>query len=251
MRYFFVFVSVILTSFAFAQNEAKTLNVGSDTKVLNEQLDMWLVHNNEINKVTLRFCNNGFSSDQLTTSLNLVMKPWQKKDICVALVNQSNISLTVVWNMVPGSLNANGNIVCSNAGELSGDVVVSDFSSFSTPIVLAPQGQLVQYVTLSAADVASGNYYSCFAINLNTIEKLSKNSPFNLLVRKAGNIKITVFWSPYRFQWFDDGIQYLKNNIRDISIVGIILCWWLLVFSLFPVFHRKNTWISKKTLHKK
>lgn len=251
MRYFLVAISVVLTSFAFAQNEAEIGNVETDTKVLNEQLDMWLVHNNQINKVVLRFCNDGFGPSQLTSSLNLVMRPGQKKSICVALVNQSNIDLTVVWSMVPGSLNANGNIVCSNAGELSGDVVVSDFSSFSTWIHLAPQWQLVHYFTLSAADIASGNYYSCFAINLNTIEKLSKNSPFNLLVRKAGNIKITVFGSPYRFQRFDDAVYYVKNNIRTISIVGIVICAWFLAFSLFSVSRKKNTWMSKKTNHKK
>jgi len=50
----------------------------------------------------------------------------------------------------------------------------------------------VKYFVLSANDVASGNYYVCFTINLSTTEKLSANSPFNLVVRKAGNIKISV-----------------------------------------------------------
>jgi len=51
---------------------------------------------------------------------------------------------------------------------------------------------LIKHFTLAADEVASGNYYGCFAINLNTTEKLSGNSPFNLVIRKAGNIKIFV-----------------------------------------------------------
>jgi hypothetical protein len=54
------------------------------------------VHNNQINKVVLKFCNNGFGANQLASTLDLVMRPGQKKEVCVALVNQSNDTLEIV-----------------------------------------------------------------------------------------------------------------------------------------------------------
>lgn len=251
MKYFVILLAVLLGSFTFAQNEGWN-NVTTDTKELTDQLDMWLVHNNQINKVVLKFCNNGFDPNQLTTTLDLLMRPGQKKEICVALVNQSNNTLTVVWNVVPGSINTNGNMLCSNAGELTGDFVVSDFESFSgNNIVLWPQEQLIKHFTLSASDISSGEYYACFTINLNTTEKLSASSPFNLVIRKAGNIKVSIMGEPYRFQWFDDILSSLEKNTRTISIVGIIVCGILLVYSLIPMIRSKKKSSIKNSNHKK
>lgn len=249
-KYFLIFVSIILSSFVFAQNEVVN-NVTTDTKELTDQLNMWLVHNNQINKVVLKFCNNGFGANQLASTLDLVMRPGQKKEVCVALVNQSNDTLEIVWSVVPGSINANGNMVCSNAGELTGDFVVSDFESFSEPVVLWPQEQRIEYFVLSANEIASGKYNSCFAINSTTTEKLSANSPFNLVVRKAGNIKVTVLGSQYRFQWFDDILALIQKNTRNIAMVGLIACGILLIFVLIPMFREKKKGIAKKETHKK
>jgi len=74
------------------------------------------VHNNKIKDVAFKFCNNGFETEQLSSTIDLTMRPNQKKEVCVVLVNQSNDSLSVVANLVPGSINANGNMVCSNVG---------------------------------------------------------------------------------------------------------------------------------------
>lgn len=249
MRYFLIFVSIVLGSFVFAQNEQVESNVSTWTKSLTDQLDMGLVHNNQINKVVLRFCNNWFEWKQLTTSLDLVMRPNQKKDVCIALVNQSNDSVSIVGSVVPWSINTNWNMVCSNAGDLTGEFVVSKFDGFSW-IVLKPQQELVKYFTLSSSDVASGKYYSCFAINLTTSEKLSANSPFDLVIRKAGNIKTTVIGQPYRYQWFDDILAWLDKQTRMIATIGIIVCGLLLVYILFPIGNKKKS-LNKKPNHKK
>ena len=250
MKYFLIIVSVILSSFVFAQNEVEN-NVTTETKELTDQLDMWLVHNNQINKVVLKFCNEWLWANQLTSTIDLTMRPNQKKEVCVAIVNQSNDTLEIVWSVVPGSINANGNMVCSNAGELIWDVFVSNFAAFSEPVVLWPQEQRIDYFVLSANEIASGKYNACFAINLTTTEKLSANSPFNLVIRKAGNIKISVEWGLYRFQWFNDILFFIEKNTRIISIIGLVACGLLLLSVLIPMFRGKNKVITKKTTHKK
>lgn len=250
MKYFLILISVVLNSFVFAQNITED-NITTGTRELTNNLDMWLVHNNQINKVVLKFCNNWFTTDQLSSSLDLVMRPGQKKDVCVVLVNQSNDSLNIVGNIVPGSINPNWNIICSNVGQLTWDIFASDFSVFEEPVVLWPQEQLIKHFVLSANDVASGNYYWCFAINLSTVQKLSESSPFNLVVRKAGNIKIKVEWSPYHFQWFNDILRFIQKYTRGIAIVGLIACWLLLISTLVPIFGKKNKKIQKKPTHKK
>lgn len=249
-KYFLIFVPILLSSFVFAQNEGEN-NVTTDTKILNDQLNMWLVHNNQINKVSLKFCNNGFGTNQLSSSLDLIMKPNQKKDICIALVNQSSTPLRIVANIVPGSLNANGNIVCSNVAGLTWDFTVSDFEELSGVVDLWAQQQLIKHFRLSASDVASGKYITCLAINLETSEKLSASSPFNLVIRKAGNIKVSVMWEPYRFQWFDDIMLLVKKNTRTIAKIGIIVCGILLVYSLIPMIRSKKKSSIKKPNHKK
>ncbi|MDD3262877.1 MAG: hypothetical protein PHR61_03440 [Candidatus Absconditabacteria bacterium] len=250
MKYFLIIVSVILSSFVFAQNEVKN-NVTTETKELTDQLDMGLVHNNQINKIVLKFCNEGLGANQLTSTIDLTMRPNQKKEVCVAIVNQSNDTLEIVGSVVPGSINANGNMVCSNAGELIGDVFVSNFAAFSEPVVLGPQEQRIDYFVLSANEIASGKYNACFAINLTTTEKLSANSPFNLVIRKAGNIKISVEGGLYRFQWFNDILFFIEKNTRIISIIGLVACGLLLLSVLIPMFRGKNKVITKKTTHKK
>lgn len=249
MRYFLLAVSVVLSSFVFAQNE-NVNNVTTGTNVLNDQLNMWLVHNNQINKVVLKFCNNGFAADQLSSSLDVVMRPGQKKDVCVALVNQSNAAVTIVGNLVPWSINPNGNMVCSNAGEFTGDVTSSDFTAFAEPVILWPQEQSIKYFTVSASDIASGKYYTCFTINLNTTQKLSENSPFNLVVRKAGNIKINILGTPYRFQRFDDALSLVKHHTRNIALIGLIACGLLLISVFVPIIRGKHN-SSKTPTHKK
>lgn len=219
-------------------------------KTLTEQLDMKLVGNNQINKVAFKFCNYGFEQNQLTPSLDMVMRPNQKKDICVVFGNQSNDSLRVVASVVPGEINANGNMICSNNGQLTGDLTVSDFEELSWIIILGPQEQIIKHFTVSSTESASGKYDWCLAINLETSEKLSETSPFSLVVRKAWNIKISVIGEPYRFQWFDNIFSWISKNIRTIAKIGIIICSILLIYSLVPVFRSKKK-TSKNPTHKK
>ena len=75
-----------------------------------------------------------------------------------------------------------------------------------------------------------------------------KASPFNLVIRKAGNISINVSWSPYHFQWFNDIVSWIKKYTRQIAIVWIVVCGVLLVLSLLP---SKKKIITKKSSNKK
>jgi hypothetical protein len=104
---------------------------------------------------------------------------------------------------------------------------------------------------LSANEIASGKYNACFTINSTTTEKLSANSPFNLVIRKAGNINVSVLGTQYRFQWFDDILALIEKNTRIIAIIGLIACGMLLISVLIPMFRGKKKGIAKKETHKK
>lgn len=249
MKYFLVFVSVVLSSFVFAQDEVG--NIGSDTSVLTEQLDMGRAYSNQINNVAMKFCNDWFESYKLTSKLDINMRPGQKKEICVVFVNQWSEVVDIVANIVPGSINDNGNIVCSNVGNLSTWLTVSDFEQFSGWMQIWAQKQFVKYFWFATDKLSSGDYYACLTINTSVSEKLSESSPFNLVVRKAGNIKINVSWSPYHFQWFDDILSLIEKNTRGIAIVGLIACGLLLISTIIPIFSKKNKKLSKKPMHKK
>ncbi len=233
-------MSFVLSSFVFAQDNLQENNVSSWTTALIDQLDLSKVHNNEINNVVLRFCNDWLEANQLSTKLDLKMRPNQKKDICVALINESSSSVNIVASVVPATLNDNWNIVCSNTGDLEAWLLLNNFSDFTRSFDLSSKEQLIKSFTLGADKSLSGNYYICFAVNLTEAQKLSDNSPFNLVIRKAGNIKINVSWSPYRFQWFDDIVSWVNKNTKQISISWMIACGLLLVLALIPSRKKAN-----------
>lgn len=247
MRYSFIVIALLFNSFVFAQGDLEN-NILSWGDVLMQELDVNKAYNNEINNVVLKFCNDWFETDKLSSKIDLNMRPNQKKEICVALVNQSSSDLEIIANVVPWSLNDNWNIICSNNGNLVDWINVSNFEQFSGLIQLWAQKQLIKHFSLSTDVVSSGNYYACLTINTNVTEKLSESSPFNLVIRKAGNISINVSWSPYRFQWFNDIVSWIKKYTRQIAIVWIVVCGVLLVLSLLP---SKKKIITKKSSNKK
>jgi hypothetical protein len=118
--------------------------------------------------------------------------------------------------------------------------LLNNFSDFTRSFDLSSKEQLIKSFTLGADKSLSGNYYICFAVNLTEAQKLSDNSPFNLVIRKAGNIKINVSWSPYRFQWFDDIVSWVNKNTKQISISWMIACGLLLVLALIPSRKKAN-----------
>ncbi len=247
MKYFLIVVSIVLSSFVFAQDEQ--YNINEETKNVTEQLDMWIVYNNDIKNVVVKFCNDWLVSEKLTSKLDLVIRPGQKKDVCVVFANTLNAPLSIVAKIVEWSIGENWNIVCSNDILLTWwDVFVSNLSGLDSNINLSAQEQLIKNFSISSLKYSSWMYYWCLAYHLDQTEKLSNNSMFNVVVRKAMTIRINVEWSPYRFQWFDNIISWINIYTRQIAIVWIILCGVLLVLSLLP--SRKKT-LEKKSTHKK
>jgi len=214
---------------------------------------MSIVHWNKINKVNLKFCNNGFDEKDLSPSLDIKIRPNQKKEICVVLLNETNEELIINSSVFQWTLNSLWNIICSDSDRLTWDFLLNNFDMFSWDISLLPNQKIVRYFTLYASDNASWQYYSCFSVNLKESERLSSNSPFWLLIRKAANIKITVSWKPYNFQWFDDIISSLENYNRQIWIAWVSIFGVLFVYVLFNMSKKdkKANLKSRKASHKK
>ena len=232
---------VLFSWFGFAQ----------DTTTLVQGLDMSRVYGNQINKVVMRFCNNGFESDKLSNKLVLSMRPGEKEKICVAFVNQSNTSVTIQSSIFSAQLNENRNYLCSNKDTLTWDLFISDFSQLWEDVTLDPQWQFISYFTIASDNLASWNYYGCFTYNLNVKEKLATWSPFELLIRKAANMQITVEWSPYYFQWFDDALLFVKNEASWVSKGSISVSLLILILLVLKIiFSKKNKKSKKKPVSK-
>jgi hypothetical protein len=214
---------------------------------IDQQLDLWMVKNNQINNVVVKFCTDWLTAQHLQSEIEFSLRPRQAKDICVILVNQSDQSITLVPEILAATLNTQWNIVCSSNTPLTWDFFVQDFGDVWKNIVLASWEQFIGRFTVKTLDSWSGKYYWCLGIS-SDLQELSPNSPLYLKIRKAIYMNVVIGWELYYFQWWDNFVSLLFSNQRRIAQAWIILCvLWLIYFSI-PLIspHKKKPKKSSK-----
>jgi len=234
-------ILIVLAFFAFWFVSA-TGEVLTGTS-MTEQVDLSKINNNAIKNVTVNFCNDWF--DNLTKNLNFSARPWQKKEICIVFANTSDESITILSNFVSASVNNNWNLVCDIAWVDTWKMQL-DLSDISTWIVLWAKENIIKKIYVYFDKNLSGNQYACLTIQLPTTEKAWAGSMFNMVVRQASNISMIISGKPYSYQWFDNIILTLKNNLNTIYKILIGIFSILIVYNIFDISKDK-----KKKNHKK
>ncbi len=221
----YTFLSFLFFFLCFNSVLAQQVDSSTWTITKKESLDMEKIYKNDINQVSLKFCNDWLDSNKMSSRLNLSFRPNQNKHLCVSLLNRSDIDLSLDFHLYPGKLDEKWHILCSTS-QTSLSWVIVNYQSLSGVINLNSKQMVNKYFPMKVSNVASGDYYLCFAVSVSNPEKLSTTSFFNLVVRKSGDITINVSWKKYYFNWLDDIVFWCKRHMNQISL------WWIIVFAV-------------------
>lgn len=212
------------------------------TKIINQDISPGAANN--IQDITLRFCNE-MEEQKFTVDLSLNMRPWQRKEICIALSNDWDAPSNVMLGFADGKIK-NGNVTCEN------DITYeNDFSKFilqgpTTWIIVPAHGNIIQRVKYRASNHASGDIVGCAVYKINQEEKVDPGKMFVVVVRKIAPIKISVAWPVYTlWRWDDIKDVYTINKQILLKIVIALLSIRILV-TIFQSSKGKEKNHSKK-----
>ena len=186
----------------------------------------------DLESIQSMFCNG----QKLTKELQLQIRPWETKDICVILFNNSSSSIELLFWFTEWVINTDWAETCkadmSNKNEFSKFII----NNPTTWITLHASGTSIQKFKYRAPMNASWNILWCFAYQVNKEETIKEGNMFLIVPRKAGNIKMRVVWPVYRL-WRRDDIKDNKDNILKV-VIAISILW--LIITIFQTDKKKE-----------
>lgn len=233
-KYFLLLVFISLFSISLAEQLNNTWINLMPWKINTITQDLRSDSLVDLSNVHSMFCNN----DNLTKDLQLQIRPWETKEICVVLVNKSSTPIKLLFWFTEWIVNENWANICQ--ADMGNKNAFSKFiiNNHATWITIAASGNSIQYFKYKAPRNASWNMLGCFGYQIDKEEKIREGNMFLVVPRKAGNINIKVTWSVYKF-WRRDNIKENKNNILKIIIMILIL--WLITTIVKKDKKEKNT----------
>lgn len=243
-KYFLMILVIGFLGISFAQETSDSWTTAEnyvqpgETKIITQDFNSDSM--DDIQNIQSRFCNN----EEMTKDLDLSMRPWQKKDICVAFANKSDQPINILLGFSEGILK-DWAPMC--------DADMTDKNEFSkyilwnptTWIVIPASGYIIQRFTYMTPKTASGNMLGCIGYKINRQEQIEPGKMFLIIPRKVGYIYMNITWSVYQF-WRRDEIKYAGiTNKKPILIVIIAILAIRLGATIF------KTTKKKKKQHKK
>lgn len=245
-KYMWMFLLFCLFGLSFAQdNGASSVSKDNyiDTPGEIKNITQTLASDNgvEIQQIQFRFCND----NKLTKDLELNMRPWQKKQICIAINNQSPKQIPLRFWFSEWIINSTNDLVCGSdktENKFSRQIAIHQ----TTGIMLPASGNLIEMFTYIAPKNVSWNTIGCFGYEIDRQEAIKDGNMFLIIPRKVWYIHINITWSVYNFWWLDDiKDTYTKNKNIIFTIIAVILGIWILI-TIFQKDTKKDKHISKK-----
>ena len=244
-KYFLIVLCILFFGISFGQDSNISWNVTDnmvtpgETKKITQ--DLGSDNMTDLQKIQSRFCND----EKITKDLKLFVRPWQRKEICIAFANQSDKPISLLFWFSEGTFTKEWGPVCKS------DIEQNNFSkhiknSTITWITIAASGTNIQKFTYVASKNASWNIFGCFGYQIAQQEKIKEGNMFLIVPRKVGYISINIIWSVYRF-WRRDDIKDVYTLHKSSILKGIvaILALWIIV-SIFQTAKKKEKKHHKK-----
>lgn len=140
-----------------------------------------------IRDVTLSFCNEG--TWNLSTRYNIMVEPWEKKDVCIYVENKSDQDIKLVYSFPRSVFSAWWNQLCGNDNDFA-----RFFESKEDRSLIVPKKSFIMFNEVVNPPVWSiGMFYGCLTYNLWTPEVSAMGGGmFNMVVRKANFLNLFV-----------------------------------------------------------
>lgn len=221
---------------------------GWEYRQVTESLKLTARTSNNINDVSFYFCNSWLEYKNLTTFLELNIRPWKTQEICTVFVNTSDKSFWIIawfttWKISKPSDKVY-DILCET--NITWKNIFSSLiqSKYENEFTLLGKEIKVKKFSIKIPSNMTWSIYSCemFKIKGN-LQKASSWSMFNIEVVKKMPIQINITWSTSTY-W---PLENITNNRQSIAKWMIIIIWfWLIISTIKASYSQKHKQTHKK-----
>ena len=209
------------------------------TKIINQDFDS--DNMDALQNVQARFCNN----NEITKNLSLDIRPWKKEEICIALVNQSELPVNVLLWFSEWIIKDWANACLADMSNTNNFSKYID-KNLVTGTIIPAKWTIIHKFKYMAPKKWSGSVFGCFGIKINQKEQIKPGKMFLIVPRKVGYIDINITWSVYYFGLRDDIKDiYIINKNNILKGFAFLLLLWIIV-TVFQMSKKKKTIKRKK-----
>lgn len=219
-KYFLLILLVGIFGISFAQETngswttAENYVKPGENKIITQDFNS--DNMTDLQNIQARFCND----EKVTKDLELDMRPWQTKDICIVLVNKSDKPIDVSFWFSKGMIKDRAPICDSDMTD------ENDFSKYisqntTTGIIVPASGNIIQNFRYSAPKTLSWRTLGCVGYEINRQEQIEPGKMFLIVPRKVGYIYVNITWSVYQF-WRRDDLKYTYTTNKQIVLKILI-----------------------------
>jgi len=228
-----------------------TIQNNWDYKQLIESLEIWNTVSNKINNISFYFCNSWLEYKNLTTFLEMSIRPGENKNICMIFVNKSDEKFDIIagftkWNISNPSDRV-FDIICET--DITWKNTFSNLiqNSYKNEFPLSGKEIKIKNFSIKIPQTMSWIIYSCsmFKIKWN-LQTTAWSSMFNIETAKKMPIQINITWNVYRY-W---PIEIISNNMQNILKWFITIIWVLLLISIIQMVSKTDNKKYKKNKSK-
>jgi len=242
-KFFLCMMGIFLVGIVFAEETGSLWDTAQNylepgqTKTIVQ--DLHSDNMNDIQSVRSLFCND----NKTTRDVELTMRPWQRKEICMILLNSSNTPIPILFWFTEAILDKDWVPNCQgeNTWNMFDKSIKNNILSW---ITIPASWTIIQRFTYVADKLSSGDIYGCFWFSINKKETLKDGNMFLIIPRKVSYIKVKIRWDVYNFGWLDDMKDVYNINKNSIFTVIAIVLGILIIITIF----QKD---SKKDKHRK
>lgn len=207
------------TSWVTAQNY---LHPGEEKTIIQ---DLHSENTNDLENIQSVFCND----NTITRDLKLKIRPWEKKEICIAFANLSWKPISIVFWFSEGSIDKSGSPSCKEnmTGNLFSKHIKDNIFEW---ITIPVSGTLTQKFLYVAPKNISGEMFWCFGYKIDKEEKIKNWNMFLIVPRKVWYIQIDITWDVYNFGRRDDTKKiYIQYERKIFTVIAIIFGIWIII----------------------
>ena len=228
-KYFLAILCVGFFGMSFAQDTNISWNVAQnivkpgEIKIITQ--DLWSDNMTDLQNIQSRFCDD----NKVTKDLKMVIRPWQRKEICIAFANKSDKSVDISFWFSEGIFGEKWP-TCLLDMSTTNDFSKHIIHNTLTGITIPASGTVIEKFTYLAPRSASGNIFGCFGYQINQPETIKEGNMFLIVPRKVWYIYINILWSVYNF-WRRDDMKdvYVSNKAMILKVLIGILAVWLII----------------------
>jgi len=234
-----ILVSICLTSVYAIEDTSTGTEMNIQPSINKQSID-------DINKTSIRFCNQWLDAEKLSPRLYVESRPGQVQEICTVFFNNLETGMNFYVWFTEATKNNHDEWLCDD------DTHENEFAKFvrndfASEIINIPSNKQKQKVfAIGIPKTATWDMIWCLSYAIDGSYTKNTWDVFGIVVRKTAPIWITVTWEVYNY-WRRDDIKYTyTDNKQTILKILIAILAIRLVVTIMKTGNKKDKKHTKK-----